>query len=74
VPANGLLAISLYAKTPVCSFWEGEKRFYSSAGKRTQGLMRLAYKTAYLAGVTASGKNPIAYVRNVRSARGMSSS
>jgi 2-polyprenyl-6-hydroxyphenyl methylase/3-demethylubiquinone-9 3-methyltransferase len=71
VPPSGLLAVALYRKTPLCSFWAAEKRIYSTAGEGTQRIIRTAYKIAYLVGIAASGRNPIAYVRDYSASRGM---
>lgn len=72
VRPGGLLAVALYRKTPLCPFWSIEKRLYTEAPRPAQSLIRAAYKAAFLSGLAATGKNPAAYVRDYRSARGMS--
>jgi 2-polyprenyl-6-hydroxyphenyl methylase/3-demethylubiquinone-9 3-methyltransferase len=72
VRPGGLLAVALYRKTPLCAFWTREKKLYAEASTSGQRLIRTAYKTLFLAGLLADGKNPARYVRDYRSARGMS--
>ena len=71
VAPGGTLAIALYRKTPLCGAWRVEKRLYATAPSAVQTVVRGAYKTAYLAGILATGRNPSVYVRNYKSARGM---
>jgi 2-polyprenyl-3-methyl-5-hydroxy-6-metoxy-1,4-benzoquinol methylase len=72
VAPGGLLAIALYRRTPLCGFWKAEKRFYASAPPAAQSMVRALYKAAYAAGLLATGRNPVRYVREYTSARGMS--
>jgi 2-polyprenyl-6-hydroxyphenyl methylase/3-demethylubiquinone-9 3-methyltransferase len=71
VAPGGMLAIALYRRTPLCGAWTTEKRIYARASKPVQAAMRGAYKIAFLLGLCATGKNPVSYVRNYHSARGM---
>jgi 2-polyprenyl-6-hydroxyphenyl methylase/3-demethylubiquinone-9 3-methyltransferase len=71
VAPGGVLAVALYRKTPLCGVWRIEKRFYAGAPGMVQAVMRGAYKAAYLTGILATGRNPSAYVRGYKSARGM---
>lgn len=71
VKPNGTLAISLYRRTPMCSFWTIEKRMYASAPSQVQTIIRGAYKTAYMGKLIATGKNPLSYVREYKKNRGM---
>jgi len=71
VAPGGLFAVALYRKTPLCGFWRHEKKFYSAAEKPTQAMIRYAYQSLYCAGLLATGRNPIRYVRDYHSARGM---
>lgn len=71
VAPEGLLAIALYRRTPLCGAWTIEKGIYARASKPLQATMRGVYKTAFLLGLCATGRNPVSYVRNYRSARGM---
>lgn len=71
VAPNGMLAIALYRRTPLCGAWRVEKRFYAAAPIMVQSVMRGAYKAAYLAGIAATGRNPGTYVRGYKSSRGM---
>ncbi|MEZ5787317.1 MAG: class I SAM-dependent methyltransferase [Xanthobacteraceae bacterium] len=72
VAPGGRLVIAIYRKTPLCGFWQREKRFYSQSGPLTQHAIRLAYQAAYCAGLLATGRNPLRYIRDYKSARGMS--
>lgn len=71
VAPGGTLAIALYRKTPLCAAWRIEKRLYTMAPDAVQAVIRGIYKAAFLAGIAATGRNPSAYVRNYKSARGM---
>jgi SAM-dependent methyltransferase len=71
VAPSGILAIALYRKTPLCWAWHIEKRAYISAPPFVQSAFRGAYKMAFLAGKAASGRNPVKYVRDYKSNRGM---
>lgn len=72
VRPGGLLAIALYRKTPLCRLWAIEKRIYTTAPRPMQSMIRGAYKSAFLAGLLSQGRNPKSYIREYRSARGMS--
>jgi len=71
VAPGGRLVIALYRKTPLCGFWRREKKLYAAAGRPLQAAIRLAYEAIYCAGLLATGRNPLRYVRGYRSARGM---
>src|SRR5581483_4780218 len=72
VRPGGLLAVALYRKTPLCPLWTFEKRVYAEAPRVLQTIIRGAYKAVFLAGVLCKGKSPMGYIRDYRSARGMS--
>lgn len=71
VRPGGVLAIALYAKTPVCGFWRWEKRVYTSAPEWLRTSVRAIFMTAYLASLALQGRNPAAYVREYVRKRGM---
>lgn len=71
VAPGGHFAIALYRKTPLCGFWRREKQLYSAAPKSIQAAVRLIYQAAYCAGLIATGRSPMAYIREYKSARGM---
>lgn len=71
VAPGGRLVIALYARTPLCGFWRLEKRLYSSSPKGVQTVIRALYKALFIAGLLASGRNPIAYIRSYATNRGM---
>ena len=71
VAPGGTFVIALYRRTPLCGFWRWEKRLYSAAPKPVQALLRGAYRGIHAAGLIATGRNPLAYVRDYKSARGM---
>ena len=72
VRPEGLLAVALYAKTPLCGFWRVEKHAYSAAPGWLQKGIRSVFKISYLAAVAATGRNPAAYVQGYVAKRGMS--
>jgi 2-polyprenyl-6-hydroxyphenyl methylase/3-demethylubiquinone-9 3-methyltransferase len=71
VAPGGVYVLALYQKTRYCDFWRREKRFYSSAPPVAQAMTRGLYKSAVLAGVAATRRNPVRYLREYGSARGM---
>ena len=71
VRKDGLLAIAIYRKTPLCPLWAFEKRLYTSRSRPARAVIRGAYKAAFLAALAAGGRNPLEYVRGYRP-RGMS--
>jgi 2-polyprenyl-6-hydroxyphenyl methylase/3-demethylubiquinone-9 3-methyltransferase len=72
VAPNGILAIALYRKTPLCGLWRIEKRFYTQAPAVIQAAIRTIFKIAYIVGLLAQRRNPLRYIANYPSARGMS--
>ena len=68
---GGRLAVALYRRTPLCGFWRVEKRLYAGAGPASQRAVRALYKTAFAAGLLATGRSPGRYAAQYRSARGM---
>jgi SAM-dependent methyltransferase len=66
------LMLALYRRSPMCRFWQREKRIYSQSSPAVQAVIRTIYKTAFLCAKAASGRNPLAYVQNYHSDRGMS--
>jgi 2-polyprenyl-3-methyl-5-hydroxy-6-metoxy-1,4-benzoquinol methylase len=71
VAPKGLLAVALYCRTPMCGFWTAEKRFYAQAAPNVQRIVAAIFKSAFIAGLIAQGRNPRTYIANYRSARGM---
>jgi SAM-dependent methyltransferase len=71
VTPGGTLAIALYRRTPLCGAWQMEKRCYASAPRPVKGVIRGTYKAAFFIGLAAIGQNPLRYVRNYKSNRGM---
>jgi ribosomal protein L11 methylase PrmA len=71
VAPGGLLVLGLYRKTPFCRLWTAEKRLYTHGPRWVAVLLRGIYKTAYLAGILATGRDPRAYVRGYQNNRGM---
>jgi SAM-dependent methyltransferase len=71
VEPRGQLAIALYRRTPLCGFWRVEKRLYAAVPPLAQAALRGLYKTAYLAGLVVTGRNPARYIKEYKSARGM---
>jgi 2-polyprenyl-6-hydroxyphenyl methylase/3-demethylubiquinone-9 3-methyltransferase len=71
VASDGRIALALYRRTALCGFWKREKRIYAKASPRIQGALRALYYGVYWAGLLVTGRNPLRYVANYRSARGM---
>ncbi|MDB5582493.1 MAG: class SAM-dependent methyltransferase [Bradyrhizobium sp.] len=71
VKPGGLYAIAIYTKTPRCDFWRKEKLFYSKSPRFVQAAIRLAYMTAFLGFLPATGWDPVGFVRNYKRDRGM---
>jgi 2-polyprenyl-6-hydroxyphenyl methylase/3-demethylubiquinone-9 3-methyltransferase len=71
VRPEGLFAIGLYQQTPSCGVWRKIKRFYSSAARTVQALVRWPYTGLYIARIALSGTNPIRHIRDYKSLRGM---
>lgn len=72
VSERGLLAIALYRKSPMCEFWQKEKRFYSRAPRYIQAPVRWLYQATVLANKARLGQNPLSFVRDYPKKRGMS--
>ncbi len=72
VAEDGLFVLALYRKTPACGFWRWEKRLYSRAPSFLRLIVRALYKTLYVAGLLATGRNPRTYISAYVSNRGMS--
>ncbi|HXQ52113.1 MAG TPA: class I SAM-dependent methyltransferase [Stellaceae bacterium] len=71
VAPGGRLVLALYRRSPMCGFWKCEKRVYAAAPPLVQALARALYKTAYVAGLVVTGRNPRRYIAQYRSVRGM---
>lgn len=71
VADDGILAISLYRKTPFCAAWKIEKSLYARAPAGVQSIICGTFKAAFFAGLVATGRNPFTYVRGYKSNRGM---
>jgi SAM-dependent methyltransferase len=71
VAPGGRLVLALYRRSPMCGFWTWEKRVYATAPPFLQALVRAIYKTAYVAGLAMTGRNPRRYIARYKSVRGM---
>lgn len=71
VKPGGHLVIALYRKTPMCPFWRVEKRLYSRGPGWLRAVAEGTLASLMMAGLLATGRNPVAYVRNYPRARGM---
>ncbi|KWV59455.1 hypothetical protein AS156_30940 [Bradyrhizobium macuxiense] len=71
VKSGGLFCIAIYAATRSERFWTSEKAFYARAPKSIQWIVRQVYMAAYLSAKLLVLQNPISYVRNYKSNRGM---
>ena len=64
VKENGLLAIAVYRKTPLCVLWKVEKKIYSKSPAIIQKLIALIYKIFFVLGLFATKRNPKKYIEN----------
>ena len=71
VTERGRLVIAIYRRTPLCGFWRWEKRLYSHGPAWLAAAIRALYKSAFLAALVATGRNPVRYVRKYGRTRGM---
>lgn len=71
VAPQGKLVLAIYKKTPCCGFWRAEKSFYARLPSLLQVPVTALFSGFFLLGLTLSGRNPVAYVRNYKSLRGM---
>jgi 2-polyprenyl-6-hydroxyphenyl methylase/3-demethylubiquinone-9 3-methyltransferase len=71
VAPNGLLAIALYRKTHMDSFWKLEKRVYAHAPRMIQSIVRASYIAAYRLAIGMRGTSYRDFVANYKLSRGM---
>jgi SAM-dependent methyltransferase len=71
VSPGGLFAIAIYTKTPLCGFWQYEKAFYSKSPKPIQAVLRYGYMAASMGFMLLTKRNPLSFIRNYKSSRGM---
>jgi 2-polyprenyl-6-hydroxyphenyl methylase/3-demethylubiquinone-9 3-methyltransferase len=71
VEDDGLYAIAIYVKTPMCNFWRREKRLYTNAPKLVQRIMRWLYMVTFLSFLPSTGWRPISFIRDYKNTRGM---
>ncbi len=71
VAPGGLLVFALYRKTPLCSLWKLEKRFYAHASPRTQRLLRAGYIALYRLALRLTGRNLKRHIEEYQTNRGM---
>ncbi len=68
---TGDLSGALYRKTPLCSLWKLEKRFYAHASPRTQRLLRAGYIALYKLALRLTGRNLKRHSEEYQTNRGM---
>lgn len=71
VRSGGEFAVALYRKTRLCWFWKIEKRFYKSAGIRTQRWTRFVYLLLRRLAFRIKGQDFKSYRDSYSSSRGM---
>lgn len=77
VKENGLLCIAIYNKNTNYIFegtsrlWQSLKKYYNHTPKFIKKIMFYFYTSYLWLGLLVHGKNPVAYVRNYKSFRGM---
>lgn len=71
VSENGIFALAIYRKTPLCGAWRVEKRAYAFAPRFVQLAIMAFFKSVYLTALLATGRNPPRYIGEYHSNRGM---
>jgi 2-polyprenyl-3-methyl-5-hydroxy-6-metoxy-1,4-benzoquinol methylase len=71
VKKDGLLVIAIYHRTPWCHFWRVEKKLYVHANVFVRCIIRLFYKTAFMARQITLGRNPWRFISDYHRSRGM---
>ncbi len=72
VKPGGLFVLAIYKRSPLCGFWRAEKKFYTKAPRPVRAVMDYFYAASYLGAYGLTGKNPVSYVREYHTKRGMS--
>lgn len=72
VRPGGKFIIALYLKTPFCGLWEKEKRFFTRAPRLVQMPVTWLYSALCILRLLAKGINPLRFIREYHSNRGMS--
>jgi 2-polyprenyl-6-hydroxyphenyl methylase/3-demethylubiquinone-9 3-methyltransferase len=60
---NGLFAIAIYRKTPLCEFWKWEKKLYTNAGGVTRKLLTWLFAGMKILRDLVRFKNPLKKIR-----------
>jgi SAM-dependent methyltransferase len=63
VAPDGLFALAIYRKTPLCSLWRVEKAFYTRSSRGMKAGLRACYFSAFTVGLLLTGRNPKKYFR-----------
>ena len=71
VRPGGLLFLALYRKTALCGLWRIEKRWFTHGPEWYRALARWAYRSAFVAGLLATGRRPATFFGDYRHKRGM---
>jgi 2-polyprenyl-6-hydroxyphenyl methylase/3-demethylubiquinone-9 3-methyltransferase len=71
VEPGGLFAFALYHRTRMCGLWTWEKRWYSGASPRLQGLARKLHVALLRLRFRLTGRDFRSYVADYKSLRGM---
>ncbi len=72
VSKGGLLIISLYKKTFLCSFWKIEKIIYKSSPVFIQKIIKLVFMCFFSLGLLLTKRNLSSYKLDYKNKRGMS--
>jgi SAM-dependent methyltransferase len=71
VKPGGIFVLALYQKRLTCGAWKIEKRLYTNSPPFIQSIVKGLFCGAFMLGLLVTGRNPMKYVRNYKSARGM---
>jgi hypothetical protein len=78
IPESGIFYLAIYNKNTKCKlegtseFWLKVKSFYNKSNIVVKKIMEILYSAYYILGLLVNLKNPISYIKNYQTMRGMS--
>lgn len=78
IKSGGCFYLAIYNKNTKCKiegtseFWLKVKKFYNKSNFLVKKIMEIIYSTYYIVGLAANLINPISYIKNYQTTRGMS--
>lgn len=71
VAPDGIFALALYQKTPLCEFWKAEKRLYTAAPAKVQAAVAALYTTLVRLTFVLRGRSFTTHLQRYKTIRGM---